>query len=142
MIRERVAVAFPGTRKVGLSLWVIDDRTIKHVAVGSVGTDVVGDTLARFRADTLVVETHRPIRTPAGPFRATADALVYAHPGWRDVPMRQPLGELGVLGQNAWRMGFHHLIRRGPYRFGHLDIALLTPEWLEVFSPPRRIREG
>jgi len=142
MIRERIAVAFPGAQKVGLSLWIIDDSQITRVAVGSVGTDVVGAYLERFKADTLVIESHRPIKTPAGPFRATADSIVFAHPSWHDTPMRAPLGQLGMLGQNAWRMGFNHLVRRGPYRLGRLDIALLTPEWLEAFSPPRRTREG
>lgn len=141
MIRERIAAAYPGTRKVGLSLWLIEDRTIKRVAVGSVESSIVGALLERFDPETLIVEAHRPIKIAARPFRAAARDMLYAHPSWSTIPMREIIGDLGILGQNAWRMGFNQLVRRGTYRFADIDIAPITPEWVEAFAPPRSPRE-
>lgn len=141
MIRERVAAAYPGVRKVGLSLWLIEDRTVKRAAVGSVESSVIGAMLERFAPETLIIEAHRPIKVASGPFRASAENIVFAHPSWADTPMREIIGDLGILGQNAWRMGFNQLVRRGPFRFADLDIAPITPEWVEAFAPPRSLRE-
>jgi len=138
MLRERVACAYPGTASVGLSLWVLEDKILKRVALGSAATSAVNGVLERFRPDILVIEPERQAAIAAGPFKANAYDLTYVHPGWTDHPRRQPVGKIGALAQNAWRMGWHHLIRRGPYFVGDLEKARISPQWLEANAPPRR----
>lgn len=141
MIRERIACAYPGMATVGLSFWTLDDKTIRDVAVGSASAAAVNGVLERFDPDILVIEGGKRTGAPAGPFRATARTIELAHPGWKSAPLRAPQGRLGYLAHNAWRMGFHHLVRRGPYFIGAMTPVPLTPEWLETHGPPRRARE-
>ena len=142
MLRERIACAYPGRRKVGLSLWLVEDQTIVETAVGSVETSAVGGVLERFHPDLLVVEPGRPGDVRPASFRASARDFTFIHPSWRSERRRQPLGPVGHLAQNAWRMGFWHLIRRGKYRIGVLRIRALTREWLTKNDRPRRTRES
>jgi hypothetical protein len=134
MVRERVACVVPGASKAGLSLWVVEDKFLVKVAVGSVEVSTLEATLDRFDVDLLVVPEIR-----YAPFRATTRALQFAHPDWRAEPLTLHLGRMGPLAHNAWRLGFHHLVRRGPYHFRRLVPERLTRDWVEE-NGPRRIR--
>lgn len=139
MTRERIAVAYPGRTKVGLALWVIDDRHIVRAAVGSVGMDQVAGYLARFSADALLVPTGTPVWGGASAFRATASDLRFVHPRWANAPLAKPARRVGALAQNAWRMGYQHIVRDGPYRIGTMIPEILDADWLERHGP-RRLR--
>jgi hypothetical protein len=139
MLRERIAVAYPGRTKVGLSLWVIDDRRVVRVGVGSVELAQVGGWLDRFRADLLLLPTGTPVWDRASPFRAFSDDLRYVHPRWAATPLALPTQRVGALAQNAWRMGYQAVVRDGPYRIGSLIPDILSTDWLEQHGP-RRLR--
>lgn len=139
MTRERIAVAYPGRTRVGLSLWVIDDRRIVRCAVGSVGLDQVGGYLARFAADCLLIPTGTSVREGASPFRAVAADLRFVNPRWAATPLAKPTKHVGFLAQNAWRMGYQHIVREGPYRIGSMIPEILDHDWLERHGP-RRLR--
>lgn len=139
MLRERVAVVYPGTRKVGVSLWVIENRRVARVAVGAPEASAVTGILQQFGPDTLVVDPYRVDAPDITKFRAEAQDLEVPHPDWYRKPLMSRVGPVGRLAHNAYRMGYHHLIRRGPYRVGGpIGFARLTPEWLTENSPSRR----
>jgi hypothetical protein len=138
--RERVAAAYPGKSKVGLSLWVIDDGRIVRAAVGSVALAQVGGILRRFAPDLLLVPTGAPVWGKAAPFAAHAQDMRFVHPRWADAPLAKPTALVGALAQNAWRMGYQDIVRDGPYRIGSMVPDLLNTDWLERHGP-RRLRE-
>ena len=139
MVRERIAVAYPGRTKVGVSLWVIEDRRIVRCAVGSLGLDRVGGVLGRFGADLLLLPTGTPVWDDPAPFRAAAGDLRFVHPRWAATPLAAPTCRVGALAQNAWRMGYQHIVRDGPYRIGTMIPEIFDDDWLARHGP-RRLR--
>jgi hypothetical protein len=142
-IRERFAAIYPGTRKVGVSLWLVEDGRITHLAVSSVPIIALSGILERFCADVLYIESLRTANTAAAKVKAFAErGLRFARPDWGNVPLSVLAGlpkRQGRLAQNAYRIGFSEIVRRGPYSIGEdFRASELTREWLEAHSPPRR----
>ena len=143
MLRERIACAYPGTKTVGLSLWVLEDRKVVAVAVGSAEMSAVEGYFERFDPETLVIEAGRQVGVPCAPFRASSRNLNIVHPGWVQGRLRSGVqNRMGVLAHNAWKIGYHHIVRRGRNRIGVFRPEVLTLEWLNAHSPPRRPREA
>ena len=142
MRRERVVCAYPGTATVGLSLWIIEDQKIVRVAMGSAQASTVAALFERFDPDLLIIEGGRERGVACSPFRAHTRKLNIVHPGWQDAPLRRPERGMSVLTHNAWRMGYHQLVRRGNYKIGLLRPEKLDEEWLQKNSPSGRYREA
>lgn len=142
MRRERVVCAYPGTAKVGVSLWILEDSRIARVALGTAEATTVGPLFERFDPDLLIIEAGRDQGVKCAPFHARSRDLNIVHPGWRDAPLRKPQRGMSYLAHNAWRMGFHQLVRRGRYKIGILSPEPLTHEWLDRHSPSWSKREG
>ena len=140
-VNDRLVAIYPGSRRVGVACWLTQDGKVAHVAAGSLAREVLEPYLRRFATDTLFVEAKREGGVPVPEVKAFARrALLFAHPGWRDVSLSVLAGlpkRLGALAQNAYRIGFNEIVRRGVSVIGDdVTASPLTWEWVVQHSPP------
>lgn len=138
--RERLAAIYPGTRTLGLCLWVVTDGLVEAIGVGTAPKDVGSAWLERFSPDVILVESHRQSSRKPSPVRIPANtSLRFVRSGWEGRKLRIPAGvtDRSPLAANAWRMGVQEVIDRGPYKASSLNVSDLTQEWIDAHSPPR-----
>lgn len=136
--RERLAFLYPGVRKMGLALFVADDKRLKHAAVGSIPLSATEAVLSTFGPDLVYVEPYRE-----GPWRASeyrvpdGTSVRFVHPEWSKRHSGLPPWRVraGPLALHAWRMGYHELARRQRYRRTP-EIVRYSRQWLDQHRRP------
>lgn len=140
MERHRAVSLYPGKTKCGVAFWVIDDSTLRAVAVGSLPIETINGVVGKFSPHVVFIESERPETDPnqAGIITLPGDTrLRYAHPSWREtyLPIPQKWGrKVGRYSLHATRLGFNELFRRGrKLRLREFKPVQYSGSWLERY---------
>jgi len=135
-VRFRVVSIFPGTHKVGLAAWVIDDGVLVATSAGTVPHSGVYPLLERLAPDVVVMENPTKMDAASKPVYLPLNAKVlYATSGWRSETRAYFKDKVTTpLERGAWALGWSK-VRRSDVLFDRkINIGDFNLRWVDEWS--------